>query len=187
MRKLLTTAALLTLSAPIALADDAAKTPAETMDKPAAEMKVDADAKSDAAKPANETTAEKQAVEKTASDTAYYVQTEKTDFLASSLIGARIYATTTAVDDTKPVEKVTAEWKDIGEINNIVLGRDGEVKAVVLGVGGFLGIGEKDVAVKMSELRFVKKAGADASDYFIVVKSDKASLENAPPYERKSS
>lgn len=36
----------------------------------------------------------------------------------------------------------------IGEINEVVLSKDGKVAAVVIGVGGFLGIGERKVAVK---------------------------------------
>ena len=114
----------------------------------------------------------------------YYTTSEKTDFMASKLIGARVYASTAQVDTSKSMDKVTTDWKDIGEINNIIVGRDGAVKAVVLGVGGFVGLGEKDVAVKMSELKFVKKTGDNADDYFIVVTGTKESLEKAPTYKR---
>lgn len=120
----------------------------------------------------------------TTSDGQYYTTAEKSDFLASKLMGARVYATTVEVDTSKSVDKVTTDWKDIGEINNIIVGRDGAVKAVVLGVGGFVGIGEKDVAVKMSELKFIKKTGDSAEDYFIVVQGSKESLEKAPTYKR---
>jgi hypothetical protein len=116
-------------------------------------------------------------------DGAYYTTSEKSDFLASKLIGSRIYATTVEVDTSKEIDKVTKDWSDIGEVNNILLNRDGSVKAVILGVGGFLGIGEKDVAVRMSELRFVKKAGDNANDYFIVVRGDKDTLTKAPAYK----
>jgi hypothetical protein len=116
-------------------------------------------------------------------DGAYYTATEKSDFLASKLIGSRIYASTVEVDTSKEIDKVTKDWSDIGEVNNILLNRDGSVKAVILGVGGFLGIGEKDVAVRMSELRFVKKAGDKANDYFIVVRGDKDTLTKAPAYK----
>lgn len=124
--------------------------------------------------------------EATTADGQYYTTSEKSDFLASKLMGARVYATTVEVDTSKAIDKVTTDWKDIGEINNIIVGRDGAVKAVVLGVGGFVGIGEKDVAVKMSELKFVKKSGDSAEDYFIVVKGSKESLEKAPTYKRTS-
>src|SRR5262245_49834146 len=41
----------------------------------------------------------------------------------------------------------------IGNINEVVLGRDGKVAAVVVGVGGFLGIGEREVGIGFQSLR----------------------------------
>jgi sporulation protein YlmC with PRC-barrel domain len=46
----------------------------------------------------------------------------------------------------------------IGDINEILLDKDGKVKAVVIGVGGFLGMGEHDVAVSMDKLKFMEEA-----------------------------
>jgi sporulation protein YlmC with PRC-barrel domain len=45
----------------------------------------------------------------------------------------------------------------IGDINEILLDKDGKVKAVVIGVGGFLGMGEHDVAVSMDKLKFMEE------------------------------
>jgi hypothetical protein len=73
------------------------------------------------------------------------------------------------------------DWDDVGEINEVILGRDGAVKAVVLGVGGFLGIGEKNVAIAMPDVKFVKN-GPDVDDYFLVVNANKESLTAAPAY-----
>jgi hypothetical protein len=115
----------------------------------------------------------------------YYTESEQSDFLASKLIGARVYATTKDIDDTQQMTKVSTDWDDIGEVNNIIIGKDGSVKAVVLGIGGFLSMGEKNVAVKMDAIRFVKKSGDDASDFYIVVKSDKAALEKAPTWKSR--
>lgn len=42
-----------------------------------------------------------------------------------------------------------AAGESIGDINEVVLGKDGKVAAVVIGVGGVLGIGEREVAVKI--------------------------------------
>ncbi len=118
-----------------------------------------------------------------ATDAQYYTTTEKTDFEASDLIGSRIYATEAQVDADKALDKAGDDWDDIGEINNLIVSRNGSVKAVVVGVGGFLGLGEKNVALKMSELKFLKKAGDDADDYFVVVNSNKERLEKAPEYK----
>ena len=43
----------------------------------------------------------------------------------------------------------------IGDIREVLLNRDGKAEAVVIGVGGFLGIGERDVALPFSEIKFV--------------------------------
>ena len=50
----------------------------------------------------------------------------------------------------------------IGDINEILLDKDGKVKAVVIGVGGFLGMGEHDVAVSMDKLKFMEEAHKSA-------------------------
>jgi sporulation protein YlmC with PRC-barrel domain len=42
----------------------------------------------------------------------------------------------------------------LGDINELILDKDGKVSAVVIGVGGFLGMGEHDVAVTMDKLKF---------------------------------
>lgn len=46
----------------------------------------------------------------------------------------------------------------LGDINEFILDKDGKVQAVVIGVGGFLGMGEHDVAVTMDKLQFVEEA-----------------------------
>src|SRR3954467_5848736 len=43
----------------------------------------------------------------------------------------------------------------IGDIREVLLDQSGKAEAVVIGVGGFLGIGERDVALPFSEIKFV--------------------------------
>jgi sporulation protein YlmC with PRC-barrel domain len=45
----------------------------------------------------------------------------------------------------------------LGEINELILDKNGKVNAVVIGVGGFLGMGEHDIAVSMDKLKFVEE------------------------------
>ncbi|WP_181707265.1 PRC-barrel domain-containing protein [Chthonobacter rhizosphaerae] len=47
-----------------------------------------------------------------------------------------------------------ADGESIGDIKDILVNDQGQVAAVIIGVGGFLGIGEKDVAVAMNALQF---------------------------------
>jgi sporulation protein YlmC with PRC-barrel domain len=44
--------------------------------------------------------------------------------------------------------------EEIGSVNDLVISVDGEIHAVVIGVGGFLGIGEKNVAVDFASLEY---------------------------------
>jgi hypothetical protein len=112
--------------------------------------------------------------------TAY--QQQPTDIQASKFIGMRVYATEKDVaPDAAAKPGSEKEWDDIGEINDVILSRKGEVKAVVVGVGGFLGMGEKNVAVAMKDIKFVKN-GDDANDYFLVINTNKQMLADAPTY-----
>jgi sporulation protein YlmC with PRC-barrel domain len=45
----------------------------------------------------------------------------------------------------------------LGDVNEIILDKSGKVAAVVIGVGGFLGMGEHDVAVSMDKLKFIEE------------------------------
>jgi Uncharacterized conserved protein len=57
--------------------------------------------------------------------------------------------------------------ESIGEINDVLVSQDGSVNAVIIGVGGFLGIGEKDVAVNTAALQIgpgMTQEQADAAD-----------------------
>jgi hypothetical protein len=116
----------------------------------------------------------------------YYTEMTAGDFQVSKIMGARVYATTKDVNSDLAMDKVSTDWDDIGEVNNIIVSKEGDVKAVILGVGGFLSIGEKNVAVKMDQLQFVKKSGDNPSDFYLVVKGDKSSLEKAPTWKMSS-
>ncbi len=68
----------------------------------------------------------------------------------------------------------------IGDINDLVFDRTGRISTVVLGVGGFLGMGEKNVGVPFSALTYdVGKDGARV----IVVALSKEDLKLAPVFK----
>jgi sporulation protein YlmC with PRC-barrel domain len=109
-------------------------------------------------------------------------QAQPQDIEASDFIGLTIYATDTMpANDANVATGAEKDWDNVGEVNDVILGRNGQIKAVVLGVGGFLGIGEKSVAVPMQDIKFVKN-GEDAGDFFLVVNANKDALTNAPAY-----
>jgi len=101
---------------------------------------------------------------------------------ASELIGMRVYAAEGA-DATVMDASSSDNWNDIGEINDVVLTRDGKVAAVIVGVGGFLGMGEKDVSMQMDQIKFVKD-NDDEDDFFLVVNANKQMLNDAKPFAR---
>ena len=104
------------------------------------------------------------------------------DMSAETFIGKRLYVSEADVDTTAPMNEVDADWNDVGEISDLVIGADGQVKAVLVDIGGFLGMGEKSVAVAKDQLDVIRD-GDSENDYFIVFKADRAALENAPAFE----
>lgn len=67
----------------------------------------------------------------------------------------------------------------VGDINDVVIGTDGKVAAVVVGVGGFLGIGERQVAVRFDSMQIGR--GSDQRTT-ATVKATKESLKKAPEW-----
>lgn len=107
---------------------------------------------------------------------------EAVNLNASELIGMRVYATESDINnETTIAADGETEWDDIGEINEIILTRDGSVQSVIVGVGGFIGVGERDVAIDMSQLKFVSEEG-DSDDFFLVISASVAGVEEAPEY-----
>jgi sporulation protein YlmC with PRC-barrel domain len=75
-----------------------------------------------------------------------------------------------------------AAGKDVGEIDQLLIDRNGKVSHVVIGVGGLAGIGEKKVVVPWSELKFAPVAEGKKN----AIMMDEARLENAPRYDRSA-
>ena len=69
----------------------------------------------------------------------------------------------------------------IGDVNDILVDESGRVTAVVLGVGGFLGMGEKEVSMKTDEVK--RMAHSDGKTYF-TVNATADQLKAAPTYAR---
>ena len=53
------------------------------------------------------------------------------------------------------VDVYGSDNQKIGDIDEVLLDRDGRIHAVVIGIGGFLGIGQKDVAISFGQLRWM--------------------------------
>ena len=91
------------------------------------------------------------------------------------------------IDTNLPADSVTVtHWykqsvydpadNKIGEIMDVLVDRDGKVTVLIVGVGGFLGLGEKDVAVPFNSVRATTK---DNNTYYLVMNSTKDALKSA--------
>ena len=72
----------------------------------------------------------------------------KSKWRASKLIGLNVY---------------NDKNEKLGDINELLLDKSGKVEGVVIGVGGFLGMGEHDIKVDMSKLKFVDEPARTAT------------------------
>ena len=52
---------------------------------------------------------------------------------------------------------------NIGEINDVIISTSGKVDGVVVSVGGFLGMGEHHVMMKLDQIKFANKAGTTST------------------------
>jgi sporulation protein YlmC with PRC-barrel domain len=84
------------------------------------------------------------------------VMQDQNSVLASDLIGATVE---------------NREGAEIGDINDMIVSIEGDVEGVVIGVGGFLGIGEKDVAIDIATFEF-QNTGTDAPRLVLDTTSD---------------
>ena len=108
--------------------------------------------------------------------TASTAPMKKDDLIISSdaLNGAKMMSANDFIGKTV----YTRANENIGEVNDVILSQNG-VNAVILGVGGFLGLGEKNVAVSMSSIEIAK----DGSSSKLIVDATKEQLNSAPKYD----
>ncbi|RYB97050.1 PRC-barrel domain-containing protein [Ciceribacter ferrooxidans] len=96
----------------------------------------------------------------------YLTQQTDTQVSANEFIGQPIY---------------NAENENIGDINDLIIEEKGGIVAAVVGVGGFLGIGEKDVAVPMDKITITHEA--DSNDVKLTTMETAEALKAAPEFQ----
>jgi len=67
----------------------------------------------------------------------------------------------------------------IGQIVDVLVDQEGRINALIIGVGGFLGAGEKDVAVPFNAVKGTKKN----DKWYLVMNTNKDALTGAPGYK----
>ena len=81
----------------------------------------------------------------------------------------------------KGTDVIGADDKKIGDVADILFDKDKKILAYIVGVGGFLGIGAKDVALDPAAFQTVP--GSSATDYKLRLSMTKDELKDAPAFE----
>jgi sporulation protein YlmC with PRC-barrel domain len=67
----------------------------------------------------------------------------------------------------------------IGEISDVLVNKEGKIDAFIVSVGGFLGMGEKDVAVPFASVHATEKNGK----WYLTMNATKDGLKSAQGYK----
>lgn len=94
----------------------------------------------------------------------YTGQQAPDEWRSSKIVGLNVY---------------NAKNEKIGDINDLILAGNGKAEHAIVGVGGFLGMNEKNVAIPFTELKFSRK---DDGSIHIMFDSTKEALQGAPNY-----
>jgi len=139
--------------------------PAQEMQQKAPETKAPAtpDPSKSSEQPKTDTTAQKSAPSD--ANLAVTVDANKA-VLATKFIGSAVY---------------TAKDENVGDINDLIFDEKGSIQAVVVGVGGILGMGEKDVAMPLSKITVTRDENKAIK---LQVQATREELEAAPAFDK---
>lgn len=163
-KKLLATTALLTLIVPAGLADNhtlstdteagvEANVDVSTDDGVSVDGDMSADAKVDASGDASMGTS---------------ADIGANALLASNFLDKEVYVS------------ADGGYESLGNIHDVVMDEEGNAEWVIVGVGGFLGLGEKEVALSVEDIQWEERDG----ERIVVTSVTKADLEAAPTFDR---
>jgi sporulation protein YlmC with PRC-barrel domain len=99
------------------------------------------------------------------SPTGYATSQAATDWRSSKVVGLNVY---------------NGKQEKIGDINDLIIDATGAVSHAVVGVGGFLGIGEKNVAIPFTSVKMSRDKDGKIS---AMVESTKEALTAAPAFK----
>ncbi|MGY6646940.1 MAG: PRC-barrel domain-containing protein [Salinarimonas sp.] len=119
------------------------------------------------------------------------------DILASEIMDARVFARSAngtmrdsaGTTDMRAAHMVDAEERqnleEIGDVRDVLIDNEGTIRGVIVGIGGFLGIGEREVALGLDQLTFARDAD-DPDSVMILAQVDAQMLEEAPEFDREA-
>ncbi len=86
--------------------------------------------------------------------------------LATSYIGSSVF---------------TAANENVGDVNDLIFDDKGMIQAVVIGVGGFLGMGEKDVAMPLNKITVTRD---ETNTIKLTIQASRDDLDKAPAFDK---
>ena len=95
----------------------------------------------------------------------FLVKQDASELLAANLIGQTV---------------MTANNELIGEVTDLITDKDGKILAVLIGAGGFLGIGEKDLAIRFEDITVTRD---ENNDLTVKANVTKGMVAQAPDYQ----
>ncbi|ANW00875.1 PRC-barrel domain-containing protein [Bradyrhizobium icense] len=172
MRRLLCAASAALLMTSAAMAQDASKKSTETnKNNPAAAPTTTQGQGQGSATQAQSNKAQEDASpgirsvdQATASLRMTFYAVQPADMRASKLIGTNVYNLTN---------------ENVGEVEDLIIDNGKTVKAVIISVGGFLGIGDRNIAVQPGSVVLSEKSDGSAR---VVINTTKEDLKNAPAF-----
>ncbi len=111
------------------------------------------------------------------------------DMSADTLVGKNVYiqregiAPDASINMTAGIEDAPDTWDNVGEVGDVMIDAQGSVSSIVVDAGGFLGLGERNVSVALTDLQFVPDTNDDGA-YFVVYTGDRTRLEATDEYNR---
>ena len=96
---------------------------------------------------------------------SYATMQSASDWRSSKVVGLNVY---------------NSKAEKIGDINDLIIGSNGAVTHAIVGVGGFLGIGEKNVAIPFASVKMTRDKDGKAT---ATVESTKEALQAAPSFK----
>jgi hypothetical protein len=95
----------------------------------------------------------------------FLVKQDASELLAANLIGQTV---------------MTVNNESIGEVTDLITDKDGKILAVLIGAGGFLGIGQKDLAIRFQDIKVTRD---ENNDLTVTANVTKGMVAQAPDYQ----
>jgi sporulation protein YlmC with PRC-barrel domain len=100
----------------------------------------------------------------------------------STATAASLSATNGLVSNIYKANVYDNSENKIGDVTDLVFDNEGNITTAVIGVGGVLGAGQKEVAIPLNELKMTSRDGKE----WLILNRTKDDLKNAPGYDKKS-